>query len=193
MTDLQTFQSAMDSPWYEIHFEISRWTCPAGLQAELLEDVIEALQPIDHVLFTALETVNRYTHGLPDEPHRYLPEALLEPLNVEMEGLREQFEFCKSEMEIHWQQWVTARASLLANLTPEQQSAMAHPAASYRMTCTETCVELPESTRHLLEGTYNPPPILVPESHQGMPWPDFESPNLPPRVNQGSTPASLAW
>jgi len=144
----------IDEPWYELNFKMKRWTCPGGLPSPLVEDIIEAIQDLDHVLLESMKLVDRFAYGLESSKKRFIKESSYEVLRGEFELAEDQFLVARAGFSVRWKSVLTTHARQIAVLPKEVKQQLIRPEVDYGMEYTVSKVALDDHLKQFLKGIH---------------------------------------
>lgn len=149
-----SFDDPVQEPWYVLDFQMTRWPCPQGLPVALLQDVIEAIAPMDQMLVEFVKLVDRFSYGLESSDTRYIPEAAYELFRTKFEIMEDEFELARRGLETRWKSLMATHESQIKELPSDIQARFWDPEAAYTMKFSVTEVELEETLKQYLSGIH---------------------------------------
>jgi hypothetical protein len=144
----------IDEPWYALDFQMTRWHCPAGLPAALLEDVIEAIREMDHIVLETMKLVDRFSYGIESSEKRYIPEATYEIFRGQFELADDHFIAAQHGLKTRWASILASHKEVINKLPAKIQSQLAKPVVAYSMKYSVSEVVLEETFKQFLSGIH---------------------------------------
>ncbi|MCX7166615.1 MAG: hypothetical protein NTV11_10120 [Rhodocyclales bacterium] len=144
----------IDEPWYALDFQMTRWHCPAGLPAALLEEVIEAIREMDHIVLETMKLVDRFSYGIESSEKRYIPEAAYEVFRGEFELAEERFVVTQHGLKTRWTPMLASNKEAIDNLPAKAKAQLANPEVAYSMKYSVSEVMLEETFKQFLSGIH---------------------------------------
>jgi hypothetical protein len=144
----------IDEPWYALDFQMTRWHCPAGLPAALLEEVIEAIREMDHIVLETMKLVDRFSYGLESSEKRYIPEAAYEVFRGEFELAEERFVVTQNGLKARWTPMLASNKEAIDKLPAKTKAQLANPEVAYSIKYSVFEVMLEETFKQFLSGIH---------------------------------------
>lgn len=142
----------IDEPWYELTFRMSRWRCPKGLPASMMEDVVEVIRDMDRILLRTMQVVDQHSYGTESSTERYTRESLYEHLRVAFESLEDDFMIAQHHLKARWTELEKQYRKEIASLSLETIEQLRNPEKAYSIEYFVSEIELDDHLKQFLEG-----------------------------------------
>jgi hypothetical protein len=143
---------AIDEPWYEIDFRITRWRCPEGLSGPLLDDVVDAIQETDGLLAESVRLVDRYAYGCESSPKRYVRYSQIEYLKSDFDRMEVRLLLATHGLVRWWASVMIKHKEQLAKLPREIKCHLETAEFDYSIRIKTTEVQLDHNLKQFLKG-----------------------------------------